>query len=77
MDADKIRKMEAMAREIAEALGRATKRLPDTGFTLFLYSYQGEEFTYISSANREDMVKMMLEFIRRNPPAQTWDEGRG
>jgi len=33
------------------------------GFTLLVFSYNGPEMFYASSANREDMCKAMQEFI--------------
>ena len=35
------------------------------GFALMLFSFDGPEFTWISNAQRADMVKTMQEFIRR------------
>jgi hypothetical protein len=33
-----------------------------------IFSFDGPEFTWISNANRADMVRAMQEFIDRNPP---------
>lgn len=75
MDGDKIRSMEAAAREIAKSLSVAFGRFHnDTdekwGFALMIFSFDGPEFTWISNAQRADMVKAMQEFISRNPPDQ-------
>ena len=72
---EQMRQLEALAREIAEALGRATdsykaKYGKKCGFGLFLFSFEGPEFTWISNAQRADMMKTMQEFITRNPPDQ-------
>jgi len=40
------------------------------GFALMIFSFDGPEFTWISNAQRADMVKAMQEFISRNPPDQ-------
>ena len=42
------------------------KNLPDGwGFTLFLFEFSDESFLYLSSANRNDMIKIIREFIQR------------
>ena len=65
--------IEAALREIADDIG---PNIPDGwGFTLLIFSYgktglagEGKEGAvfYISSAAREDMIKVMKEFIARN-----------
>lgn len=81
VDPEKMRMMEAKAREIGEVLGRAVKAPGEThgkfGFVLMLLSYDGPEFTYISNVERAGMVKTMQEFIAANPPSLTWDEQHG
>jgi hypothetical protein len=84
MDADKMRRMEACAREIAGHLQKAFDmwramghQEEKWGFALFIFSFGGAEMTYISNSNREDMVKMLLEFIAHAPPEKTWDEQHG
>jgi len=80
VDAARMRQIEAMARGCAGLLDQATndafknKRL---GFALFIFSFEGGELTYISNAEREQMVKTLAEFIAANPPAMTWDEQHG
>jgi len=75
MDGDKIRSMEAAGRDIAALLGRAfdsfgQKSNERWGFALMIFSFDGPEFTWISNAQRADMVKAIQEFISRNPPDQ-------
>lgn len=75
MDGDKLRSMEAAGRDIAAALGRAFEKFGQKngekwGFALMIFSFEGPEFTWISNAQRADMVKTMQEFISRNPPDQ-------
>jgi len=75
MDADKIRAMEHAGRELAEVLEHVLKEYfakdgERWGFALMLFSFEGPEFTWISNAQRADMVKSMQEFISRNPPDQ-------
>lgn len=76
MDGDKIRSMEACGREIAQLLQNAFDRFGQQsnekwGFALMIFSFNGPEFTWISNAQRADMIKTMQEFINRNPPDQT------
>jgi hypothetical protein len=75
MDGDKMRHMEACGRDIAKSLQVAFARFGAThtekwGFALMIFSFEGPEFTWISNAQRADMVKAMQEFIARNPPDQ-------
>ena len=75
IDPERMRMMEACGREIAAALGRATEKFNTQGgdkwgFALMLFSFNGPEFSWISNAQRADMVKAMQEFITRNPPDQ-------
>jgi hypothetical protein len=75
MDGDKLRSMEASGREIAKSLQVAFDRFHKNsdekwGFALMIFSFDGPEFTWISNAQRSDMVKTMQEFISRNPPDQ-------
>jgi hypothetical protein len=75
MDGDKIRSMEAAGRDLAGVLERVLKEYfakdgERWGFALMLFSFDGPEFTWISNAQRADMVKTMQEFIARNPPDQ-------
>lgn len=76
IDPERMRYMEACGRDIAAALGRAIDKFNANpsdkwGFGLFLFSFGGPEFTWISNAQRADMVKALQEFIQRNPPDQT------
>jgi hypothetical protein len=82
VDPEKMRQMEASGREIAKLLQNAMERYQAAGgerwgFALMLFSFDGGEFTWISNANRKDMVKTMMEFIAENPPDMTWDEQHG
>lgn len=75
MDGDKLRGMEAAGRDIAKSLQIAFERFgaksgEKWGFALMIFSFDGPEFTWISNAQRADMVKTMQEFIARNPPDQ-------
>lgn len=67
MDYEKLKQMEENARDIGHVLGFAIKKggLEDIGFALFLFSFSGEECTYIANADREDMLKMLKEFTGR------------
>jgi len=59
---------DAAVRPIAKDLGRLiAEQLPDGwGFTLLLFSFgPGGSLSYLSNADRSDMLQMMKEFIRR------------
>lgn len=51
---------------------RLAKELPpEYGFSLLIFSYgEGGNMFYISSAQREDMIKAMREFIEKNEVRQ-------
>lgn len=79
LDPERMRFMEACGRDIAAALKRAIEKFNSQpgdkwGFGLFLFSFEGPEFTWISNARRADMVKALQEFIQRNPPDQTSEQ---
>ncbi|MBA0089147.1 MAG: hypothetical protein HRJ53_29505 [Acidobacteria bacterium Pan2503] len=83
VDPERMRRYELVARELFALLDRATDGAikppnPQFGMALFIFSF-GEhgELTYISNAQRPDMVKMLTEFIAANPPEMTWDEQHG
>jgi len=69
IDPQKMREMEATGREIGKSIGRAIDVMPGGrkkyGFTLLLFSYEGAELTYISSAQRQDMINTMQEMISK------------
>jgi hypothetical protein len=59
-----LHKLEEKAREIGGLIGKSLaegmgKRY---GFTLMLFSFDGAELTWISNANRDDMVELLKEF---------------
>jgi hypothetical protein len=76
MDGKRMRAMEATAENIGHLLGKAIETShPGAGFALMIFSFEGPEFTYISNAQREDMLKMLEEFIgrmRKGESDQTW-----
>jgi hypothetical protein len=56
--------IEALLKELAVKID---SYMPDKyGFTLMIFGYDNQDFFYISSADRNDMVKTMQEFIERN-----------
>lgn len=80
IDPQRMRAMEHSGRELASVLEQVLKQYFNKsgerwGFGLFIFSFEGPEFTWISNAKRADMVKTMQEFITRNPPDIT-SEGR-
>lgn len=75
-----MRVLEAIARELADVLDDTANGIfsrKQFGYMLMIFSFKGSELTYISNSRREDVVKMMLEFITHNPPDKTWDEQHG
>ena len=85
VDMAKLHALEEQARGIGRLIGDAIKKNPalgrNFGFALMMFSYEGPEFTWISTAQREDMIKVLDEF-RERLIAKTADElsrpkGRG
>ena len=75
VDPKKMRQLEAVCRDIGRMIGQAIALEGEPmGFALMVFSFEGPEFTWISNANRADMVKTMQEFINRNPPDQTSEQ---
>ncbi len=76
VDGDMMRRMEATAKDIGHLLGDAIQATnPGAGFAVMIFSFEGPEFTYISNARRDDMLKMLEEFVgrmRRGESDQTW-----
>jgi hypothetical protein len=65
-DTEAMRHLEERAREIGHIIGRSIEHQGlRFGFALFLFSFDGPEMTWISNANRDDMIKGLLEFIER------------
>lgn len=63
---DKMRSMEASARDLGRTLGEAVKQKGERiGFALMLFSFDGPEFTWISNAQRDDMIKALRGFIAK------------
>lgn len=62
--------MQQFARDIRKMIGR--RMPPEWGFTLMLFNFNKPDMPktgsmfYISTANRDDMVEVMKEFINRN-----------
>ncbi|HKS27785.1 MAG TPA: hypothetical protein VJS44_08195 [Pyrinomonadaceae bacterium] len=70
VDPAKMRYLEARAREIAKRLDAAlnqqvTGAPKQYGFALLLFSFNGSELTWISNAEREDMIRLMEEMLER------------
>ena len=72
IDRKQLAGMEATARDIAKSIDGAINRgsaKKTHGFMLMIFSFKGPESTYISSANRADMKKMLKELLDR------WEKG--
>lgn len=70
LNPDLLRRMEAYARETGRALEAVTKRFAEAsgeqwGFLLLVFSFEGRELTYISNADRADMVKTLRELAHK------------
>lgn len=67
IDPTKLRYLESRARALAEILDKqlhvATGRR--YGFALLLFSFDGPELTWISNAERGDMIKALRELLAR------------
>ena len=66
MDPELLRRLEMFGRDAGRQLSKAIDSVAGghQGFALFLFSFEGLEFTYVSNANRESMIKVCEEFIR-------------
>lgn len=68
IDPERMRFIEHMARDIGHRIGDAINRAgakKTYGFMLTIFSYEGSELTYISSAERADMIKLLTEMIQK------------
>lgn len=55
--------VEAKLREIGRMLKKSVDEVPGCGFCLWLFSYgEGGDMFYLSSARREDVMRMLDEF---------------
>jgi hypothetical protein len=68
IDPKLLHDMEAHARNIARLLDDRLNptRPPRThGFALLIFAFEGPELTWISNAERDDMVKALKELLER------------
>ena len=67
VESKKLHDMEATCREIGRVLGSVIKQQngKGTGFALMIFDFEGPEFTWLSNADREDMIKVLAEFQAR------------
>lgn len=75
-----MRQVEQFARTAFAALDYSCDNVfqrRELGAALFVFSFAGPELTYISNAGRQDMMKMLQDFLAANPPPMTWDEQHG
>jgi hypothetical protein len=58
-----LERIEGRAREIGKLIGN---QMPEGyGFLLTIFRFNGPEFTWISNAEREDMVRSLREFLHK------------
>lgn len=74
----KLVRMEKMNRDIGKIIGAA---IEDSGggygFALFMFSYGSDsEMTWISNAQRPDMIKALKEFIERSESGEDDELGK-
>lgn len=67
VDMAKLVRMEKENRRVGELIGRSIKESGGGyGFALFMFSFgDGPEMTWISNAERRDMIKALKEFIEQ------------
>lgn len=54
-------------KELVLSIGQilAQSMPPGFGFTLFIFGFKTQDLFYVSSANREDMIRTLKEFIAK------------
>jgi hypothetical protein len=67
VDVNKLHRMEKVNRDVGALIGKAIKQSGGQyGFALFMFSFgDGSEMTWISNAERADMIKALKEFISK------------
>jgi hypothetical protein len=82
-DPERLADLEEMCRELGGLIDTILERggLAGTGFALLLFDF-GEEgrpgwMTYLSNAEREDMLREMREFLERHEAGTVSDVGTG
>lgn len=67
IDPEKLRYLESRARAIAKSLDAQLHATTSNryGFALLLFSFDGSELTWISNANREDMIEALEEILNK------------
>lgn len=76
-----LRTLEARAREIGRGLDDALnptnpatgRRVRKQGFALLLFSFDGPELTWLSNADREDMIRLLEEILQKFKTGQMTD----
>ena len=72
-----ITTIEELTRLIALDIGANLKaKRVHFGFALLMFSFDGPELTYVSNAERKDMLKALKEFIARNEAGTDDELGR-
>lgn len=72
VDVNKLHKMERVNREVGALIGESIKQSGGNyGFALFMFSFHDEsEMTWISNAERSDMIAAIKEFIAKAESGQ-------
>jgi len=72
VDLSKLHKMEKVNREVGALIGESIKQSGGKyGFALFMFSFGNEqEMTWISNAERVDMIAALKEFIAKAESGQ-------
>jgi hypothetical protein len=66
IDPQLLRRMEANCRDLGHMLGSAIQLENERiGFALMIFAFDGPEFTWISNAQRDTMIRALEEFIAK------------
>ena len=76
-----LRELEAQARSLGKTLDASLnqlnpatgKRVRKNGFALLLFSFDGPELTWLSNADREDMIRLLEEMLQKFKTGQMTD----
>lgn len=73
LDSTILRNLESQARSLGKTLDHALnppslatgKRARKNGFALLLFSFDGPELTWLSNAERDDMIRLLEEMLNK------------
>lgn len=59
VDQEKLERTQELTRMVGRVINSAVQPY---GFALLIFSFEGPELSYVSNADRDDMVKVLEEF---------------